>query len=199
VAELYITVKARNVTMRSPEGKLFEWLSRKDPRANLSPAGATVPEVVTLKSVREKCYTPRMECSICKSAEAAAVINELLEKKTGLDSIAEQTGFHRSSIHRHHKKCFVAWRAARLKAKSGKTDGTGRLVALWPELSLRANLDPEIVAAYYSHYGLAISASDLRADDDVLVIRYTPPVPLRAEAKIDGIPEDGPADQSAPA
>jgi hypothetical protein len=137
-----------------------------------------------------------MECSICKSAEAAGIINELLDKKTGLDAIAQQTGFHRSSIHRHHKKCFIVWKAARLKARKGSATDSGRLIVSWPALSSRANLDPEIADAYYSHYGQTISASDLRADDDIFQVRYAPPVPQSPKTKIDGIPPGPSSDQS---
>jgi hypothetical protein len=135
-------------------------------------------------------------CGICANRELAEVINQLLFEEIGLDVIAEKTGAHRSSIFRHKKSCFVAWRAARLKAKSGKTDGAGRLIVSWPALSSRANLDPEIADAYYSHYGQTISASDLRADDDILLVRYRPPVPQHAKTKIDGIQAGPSSDQS---
>jgi hypothetical protein len=105
------------------------------------------------------------ECSICKSAEAASIINELLEKKTGLDAIAQQTGFHRSSIHRHSKRCYPTWRAARLKARKGNATDSGRLLALWPD-------------GNYTYFGETIPASSVRTSDEILVVEYAPPAEI---------------------
>lgn len=73
------------------------------------------------------------QCSICVNAEVAQTVNELLYAKQGLDEIAQATGCHRSSVHRHKSKCFLAWKAARIKAKSGRVDtSSGRMLVSWP-------------------------------------------------------------------
>jgi hypothetical protein len=104
-------------------------------------------------------------CSICSNPEAAEVVNEMLFQRTSLDDIAEQVGAHRSSVHRHKQRCFVAWRAARLKAKSGKTPGSGRLLALWPD-------------GNYTYFGETIPASSIRTSDEILVVEYAPPADI---------------------
>jgi hypothetical protein len=81
-------------------------------------------------------------CSICANSELAGVINQLLFEEIGLDVIAEKTGAHRSTIFRHKKSCFVEWRAARLKAKSDKTPGDGRLFVKWPGEPIPAGCGP---------------------------------------------------------
>jgi hypothetical protein len=91
-------------------------------------------------------------CSICSNSELAEIANELLFKGTSLDDIAEQVGAHRSSVHRHKQRCFVTWRAARLKAKGGKSPGAGRLFVQWPGEAVPSGIGP---------------------DDDLLVIEYS--------------------------
>jgi tagatose-1,6-bisphosphate aldolase len=103
------------------------------------------------------------ECSVCSNAEAASVVNELLEKKTALDVIAQQTGFHRSSVHRHSKKCYPAWRAARLKTKRTKTgDISGRVITSWPGTS-----PGERQYAYYDEV-----ITELKETDTVFSVEY---------------------------
>lgn len=75
------------------------------------------------------------QCSICKNPEVSQTVNELLYAKQGLDEIAQATGCHRSSVFRHqvNPRCYLTWKAARLKAKSNRVDtSSGRLLVLWP-------------------------------------------------------------------
>jgi len=129
-------------------------------------------------------------CSICANSEMAELVNEMLLEKAGLDLIAEKTGAHRSSVHRHKRKCFPDWRAARLKSRSGKPLDTGRDIVLWP-------------SGEYTWFGETIPASAIRETDAVFIIQYAEPfmehqhaLALREDAerkaKIDGIPV-GPA------
>src|SRR5258707_9089792 len=106
-------------------------------------------------------------CSICANVESANVINELLEKETALDVIAEKTGLHRSSIHRHSKKCYPAWRAARLKARRKNDTGTGRLIVSWPER--------DGGAAHYSYGNEILHERDVQPTDIIFAVRYAPP------------------------
>jgi|SRR5882762_327912 len=133
-------------------------------------------------------------CSICDRPDAASIINELLEKKTGLDTIAEQTGFHRSSIHRHSKKCYPAWRASKLKTKRGSASDSGRDIARWPD-------------GTHTWYGESIPASAIRETDSLFIIEYALPfmehqhaLALREDAerkaKLDGIPTGQSSNQS---
>jgi hypothetical protein len=97
-------------------------------------------------------------CSICDSTEAASIINDLLEKKTALDVIAQQTGFHRSSVHRHSKRCFPLWKAARLKAKRGKNDDSfGRIFVQWPGESVPSEIRPNDTLLVVTYESIAIS------------------------------------------
>ena len=99
--------------------------------------------------------------SICERAEGAVIVNELLEKKTALDVIALQTGYHRSSVYRHSKKCFPAWRAARLKTRLGKNGDTpGRLIVQWPD------------GAGCTYDGERILASAFRANDVLVCVEF---------------------------
>jgi hypothetical protein len=100
-------------------------------------------------------------CSICERPEAASIINEMLETRNALDVIAQQTGFHRSSIHRHSKRCFPLWKAARVKARRGKNDGApGRIIVQWPD---RAAL---------TYCSRPIALSELRENDVLLRVEF---------------------------
>jgi hypothetical protein len=105
-------------------------------------------------------------CSICERPEAASIINELLEKKTALDVIAQQTGCHRSSVHRHAKKCFPAWRAARLKARSKNDGEPGRMIVQWPDR-------PDVGShPHFSYFDRVLTETELRPDDIIFEVVY---------------------------
>jgi hypothetical protein len=121
-------------------------------------------------------------CSICEKPEGAAIVNEMLDAKDGLDVIAEKTGFHRSSIHRHSKKCFPAWRAARFKARNKNGGAPGREIVLWPER-------PDVgVAAHFSYFDRVLTETELRPDDIIFEIVYAEALADRHFA--DAIAED---------
>jgi hypothetical protein len=72
-------------------------------------------------------------CSICSNAELAETVNGLLfEKKSTLQEIADKVGSTKSSIGRHASKCFLEWKATRVKGRKGNTADSGRLLVRWP-------------------------------------------------------------------
>jgi hypothetical protein len=81
-----------------------------------------------------KCYPALMPaCSICANSELAATVNQLLfEKKSTLQEIADKVGSTKSSVGRHAAKCFLEWKATRVKDRKGKTADSGRLLVQWP-------------------------------------------------------------------
>jgi hypothetical protein len=122
---------------------------------------------------------PRMpaECSICSvGATAAATVNEMFWEGKYLDEVARETGFHRSSLHRHrHGKCafsFPSYKSARLRAKNkrGVDLQNGRVIVSWPEIDWPEH---KIPAHYEVWAGAPVkSEADLRPGDIVLKVVF---------------------------
>jgi hypothetical protein len=130
------------------------------------------------------CYSPRMpQCSICSRPGAAAIVNELFEKKTTLAQIATQTGFHPSSVYRHNRNCFPKWKA--LKLKSSKVDPVNcRFVVSWSDP--RDESAPRTFSTVTANEhgvcrNVSLTAADLKPNDLILEIQW---VKHRAAPKI---------------
>jgi hypothetical protein len=95
------------------------------------------------------------ECSICSHPDGAKIVNALLEKGTFLKVIAQQTGFSKSSVHRHSLKCVIRQQAAKLKS-SRFDPHTDKLVVHWPGDPIPPNLTEH---------------------DVIFSVQYAPPVP----------------------
>jgi hypothetical protein len=130
----------------------------------------------------------RRQCSICSAGiEAATLVNQLLQGGEFLKTIAEKTSFSKSSIHRHKVgRCehgFVAWKAARLKAKREKVTGIGRRhVVRWFGLDGKDMIPERIVATEHSRFGstcVDINPCDISADDLVIDCVFDSPKPPR--------------------
>jgi hypothetical protein len=128
-------------------------------------------------------------CSICAQPETARIINEMLERRETLDKIAAATGKHRSSVARHKTgSCplsFLAYKASKAKAKGKALDQNGRLVIQWP---------PEAPGSQgrltYMENGHELAASELRASDVLVIVRYNRPLlseSLLAEAYAENV------------
>lgn len=119
-------------------------------------------------------------CTICANAEAATVINELLlEGKSSLDEIAEKVGCHRSSIYRHNKNCFPAWRAARVKSRNRKNaDAPRRIFVRWP-----SDAPSDVRSTITRNFGtLAVPASQITPNDVIFEVSYNTALPKSTQA-----------------
>jgi hypothetical protein len=103
------------------------------------------------------------ECSICLNQQSAQLCNEyLLEGKLTLAAIAEKIGSSKSAVGRHSLRCFREWKAERLRTKKGKPTDTGRLLVAWP-------------SGECTFFGEPIAPTDIRSDDEFLVVTYALP------------------------
>jgi hypothetical protein len=110
-------------------------------------------------------------CSICAVPETARVINEMLERRETLDKIAAATGKHRSSVARHKTgSCphsFLAYKAAKAKAKGKPLDQHSRLIVCWP---------PEAPGSKgkltFMENGRELTAAQLTTADVLLIVKY---------------------------
>ena len=106
------------------------------------------------------------ECSICSCAVAAPdgttvreMVDRALDEKCFLDDIAAKVNLllaqhapglsiHRSSIHRHAKKCYtLRERAARLKERESESRTETRIFVEWPEHVLFGELAGKITSS----------------------------------------------------
>jgi len=60
---------------------------------------------------------PRPTCRICEApGDARTIVDALLSQKIFLREIAKQTGFSKSSVHRHSRNCYIAGAAKSLQS-----------------------------------------------------------------------------------
>jgi hypothetical protein len=123
---------------------------------------------------RLPCYHPTVsrnhkECSICEKPGAAGIVNTLLEKNTFLKVIAQQTGFSKSSIHRHSQKCVIRAQAQKLKS-SRFNSATDRLLVKWAD---DPSAPPDVRGKMLDGRWNEISPDQkVRETDVVLLVQY---------------------------
>ncbi len=128
------------------------------------------------------------ECSICSCAVAAPdgttvreMVDRALDEKCFLDDIAAKVNLllaqhapglsiHRSSIHRHAKKCYtLRERAARLKERESESRTETRIFVEWPEHVLFGELAGKITS---SDFDDADAIAPCRERDVLLTVTF---------------------------
>jgi len=120
------------------------------------------------------------QCSICAYGETVReTVDAMLDEKCFLDDIAAKVNLllaerapglsiHRSSIHRHAKKCYtLRERAARLKERESVSRNDRRIFVQWPEHLLFGEL-----AGKTTSDEDAIAPGQLRSRDVLLTITF---------------------------
>jgi hypothetical protein len=136
-------------------------------------------------------------CSVCSNAELAETVNQLLfEKKSTLQEIADKVGSTKSSVGRHAAKCFLQWRAARVKTRKGSAPGSGRTIVSWPagpESAFPRGRIFEIVADKRGRIILEdVDILALTPTDDLFVVRYADPRPSESSDPAANVENESP-------
>jgi hypothetical protein len=111
----------------------------------------------------------------------------LFEKKSTLQEIADIVGSTKSSVGRHAAKCFLQWRAARLKTRKGSAAGSSsRTIVKWapgPESAYPHGAVFEILADKRGKILLKdVDPLSLAPADDLFVVKYADALPLEPES-----------------
>ncbi len=108
---------------------------REKSRSLLGTHASDAPKVLSRISATIARMSNHKLCSICERPGAAEIVNRLLGKGTFLKVIAQQTGFSKSSVHRHSQKCVIRQQAAQLKTTRFDPQRQ-RIIVKWPDGSL---------------------------------------------------------------
>jgi hypothetical protein len=129
-------------------------------------------------------------CSICGNSELAETVNGLLfEKKSTLQEIADKVGSTKSSVGRHAAKCFLQWKALRVKTRKGSAAGSGRTIVKWasgPESAFPHGALFEILADKRGRIiHEALNPSDVTEADDLFCVVYADPIPPEPTSSVE--------------